>query len=294
MRSISTTASNNTTGFPSSSSNSPHMSAHLLNNNYQSSSTNSPLRLDWESLRKQARQLENEIDSKLVAYSKLSSNYTTSNLPMSGLAMTSAGQSSTSNNTSDLLFSSLSNEIEDALKKLTNVNSKMSDSLNSEANINSSATVHTLQRHRDILRDYSNEYEKTKRNIISFKEREKLLSNSSGNQRTMSSSSEKNLNNRRTDSGNGSTALYMKEYDHLKSSHNLIDQQIELAVSVKENLTSQRQSLRYIQTKMNSIAHKFPMINNLVQKIKFKKKKDSIVLGVVIALCLIIMLLYIF
>lgn len=79
-----------------------------------------------------------------------------------------------------------------------------------------------LKRHRDILRDYSIEYEKTKRNIIQFKEREKLLSNNSP--RTGSSSNESNLNNRMN---NNSTSLYMKEHDHLKSSHLLIDQQLE-------------------------------------------------------------------
>lgn len=101
----------------------------------------------------------------------------------------------------------------------------MNDCLNSESMANVNGVVHTLQRHRDILRDYSHEYEKTKRNILSFKEREKLLASSSFR------TNESNLNNRRSDSansnGSNSTSLYMKEYDHLKSSHNLIDQQLE-------------------------------------------------------------------
>ena len=80
-----------------------------------------------------------------------------------------------------------------------------------------------FKRHRDILRDYSQEFEKTKRNIISFKEREKLLTNSSYRL------NESNLNNRRSESitNSNSTSLYMKEFDHLKNSHSLIDQQLE-------------------------------------------------------------------
>ena len=48
---------------------------------------------------------------------------------------------------SDLLFVTLSNEIEEALKKLTFVNSKMSDAIGNEmmSDVNSSGTVHTLQ-----------------------------------------------------------------------------------------------------------------------------------------------------
>lgn len=87
--------------------------------------------------------------------------------------------------------------------------------------------VNFQQRHQDILRDYSHEYEKTKRNIQSYKEREKLLSLSSNR-----SSNESSLNNRRLDNnnpnGSNSSSFYMnKEYDHLKSSHILIDQQLE-------------------------------------------------------------------
>lgn len=67
-----------------------------------------------------------------------------------------------------------------------------------------------------------------------------------------------------------------------------------IAELTKENLQSQRQSMRLIQQKMNTLAHKFPLINNLVQKIKFKKRKDTIVLATVISVCLILMLLYIF
>ena len=82
--------------------------------------------------------------------------------------------------------------------------------------------MYFLKRHRDILRDYSHEYEKTKRNIVSYKEREKLLTPSVNSNR---SSNETNLNNRGNQ--NNATSLYMKEFDHLKSSHNLIDQQLE-------------------------------------------------------------------
>jgi hypothetical protein len=51
---------------------------------------------------------------------------------------------------SDLLFSTLSNEIEDSLKKLNVINGKMSDSLNSDSrndmnSASNSGNVYTLQ-----------------------------------------------------------------------------------------------------------------------------------------------------
>jgi hypothetical protein len=86
------------------------------------------------------------------------------------------------------LFETLTIEIDQLLKKLTQTNNKMSDSIGISDTIldTSNASVHTLQRHRDILRDYTQEFEKTKRG----------------------------LNNRRFE--NNSTTLYLKESEHLK------------------------------------------------------------------------------
>jgi len=132
------------------------MSSNLLNS-YSSSAfqgNSNSSNNDWESLRKQARQLENEIDSKLVGFSKLCNNFAASSYTSpaaaalnSSLARTSSGSTSpgASSSSSDLIFLTLSNEIEDALKKLTALNGKMSESLNNENVISSSGTVHTLQ-----------------------------------------------------------------------------------------------------------------------------------------------------
>jgi len=288
MRSISGTTSTKTTPLESSG-----MKSNVLNS-YASSSfaSNNQNSSEWESFRKQARQLENEIDSKLVSLSKLCSNFAASSYTQNNnsVARTNSGASTSGSSSSDIMFLTLSNEIEDALKRLTALNGKMSDCLNNENTIQSSGTVHTLQRHQDILRDYSHEYEKTKRNIQSYKEREKLLSSSSSR-----SPNENSLNNRNNPNGNNSSSFYMnKEYDHLKSSHILIDQQLETAEITNKNLLSQRQSMKIIQQKMNTLVHKFPLINNLVKRVKLKKRKDTIILAAVISVCLILMLLYIF
>ena len=88
----------------------------------------------------------------------------------------------------------------------------------------------------------------------------------------------------------------------------LIDEQISIALETRESLVSQREILEVanrvtllfdcffqaVQTKVNVLTNKFPMINNLVNKINFRKRRDTIILGVVIGLCLVFMLWYIF
>jgi Golgi SNAP receptor complex protein 1 len=229
---------------------------------------------DWEDLRKQARQHENEIDTKLMSFSKLCSNYVAHDQNDTTSATTTTPTSS---------FETVSNEIEKLLDRLSDINKRMSDIVPSLLGPNSAAT-HTLQRHHEILQDYRREFERTKTNIRSYKSREDLLLNDSTNKSDITTAG---LSSRRQD-------YYLREMGHLNSSHKLLDTNIEMASMIKKDLSDQRRMFLNITTKINSIANRFPLVNNLLQKIKLKKRKDSLVLGFVIAICLIILLLYMF
>jgi len=227
---------------------------------------------EWEDLRKQARQHENEIDAKLMSFSKLCSNYLAHD----------QSNSSTSTSTSSS-FETMSTEIEKLLELLSEINQRMSDVVPSLLGSNSGAP-HTLQRHHEILQDYGREFERTKANIRNFQHREDLLIN---NNTTNSDISSTGLSSRRQD-------YYLREMGHLNSSHKLLDTNLEMASMIRKDLSDQRRHFINITSKVNALANRFPLVNNLLQKIKVKKRKDSLVLGFVIAICLLILLLYMF
>ncbi|CAG7730036.1 unnamed protein product [Allacma fusca] len=162
----------------------------------------------WEDLRKEALYLENEIDSKLVSYSKIGASTVVYV------------------NESDRMFESLSEEIQGLLGKLNHVNEEMTTIASSTPGLSTTAVIHTIQRHREIFQDYSQEFRKTQTNLRSRREREELLQ---GVRKEIDSS--KNSLSRRMD-------LYMKEHDHLKSSERMVDEQISIAIDTKENLIS--------------------------------------------------------
>ncbi|UJR10018.1 hypothetical protein I4U23_014241 [Adineta vaga] len=244
------------------------------NNSY--SSTNSRMAVapgtDWEDLRKQARQLENEIDAKLVSFSKLCSNY---------VAREHSSLSSSSPTAS--AFETMSIEIEKLLERLTDTNKRMTDAMPALLGPNTAAT-HTLQRHHEICQDYRREFERTKANIRNFQTREDLLMNNNSNNMDMNT---QGLNSRRNE-------YYLREMEHLNSSHKLIDRQLENMVTLKDNLFDQRKHFMNITHKVKTIANRFPLMNNILHKIKLKKRKDSLVLGFVIACCVIFLLFYMF
>jgi len=234
----------------------------------------------WEDLRKEARYLENEIDSKLVNYSKMGANASAS------FGVTNEVKNESAplllNNNDDRMIDSISDEIEGFLKQLSRVNDQMTEISNSTPTLSTPALIHTIQRHRDILQDYSQEFRRTQNNLRSRKEREELLQ---GVKSEIDSS--KTALSRRMD-------LYVKEHDHLKNSERLVDEQISIAIDTKENLVNQRMAFKKIQSRINDLSSRFPAISNLIQKINLKKRKDTIIIGCVFGVCTFLFILYTF
>ncbi|AWO99803.1 Golgi SNAP receptor complex member 1 isoform 2 [Scophthalmus maximus] len=235
----------------------------------------------WEGLRKQARQLENELDLKLVSFSKLCTSYSSSSRDQR-----TRDSRSDSGSYQDNILVAMTTELEQLLANLTAVNDKMAEYTNTPGvSSHNAALMHTLQRHRDILQDYTHEFHKTKGNFFSLREREDLLGSVHRDIESYKSSS--GVNNRKTE-------LLLKEHEHLRSSDRLIDNAISIAMATKENITFQRGMFKSIQTRVTTLANRFPTINGLIQKINLRKRRDSLILGGVIGVCTILLLLYTF
>ncbi|XP_075887949.1 Golgi SNAP receptor complex member 1-like isoform X2 [Nelusetta ayraudi] len=238
---------------------------------------------NWEEFRKQARQLENELDLKLVSFSKLCTSYSSSSKQGQWTRDSRTDSVDTSH---DTMLAAMTAELEQLLASLIAVNDKMAESMNMQGPPSHNAgMMHTLQRHRDILQDYTHEYQKTKNNFFTLREREDLLG--SVHREIESYKSGSGVNNRKTE-------LFLKEHQHLKNSDSLIDNAISIAMATKENMTFQRGMLKSIQTRVTTLANRFPTINSLIHKINLRKRRDSFILGGVIGICTILLLLYTF
>lgn len=226
----------------------------------------------WDALRKQARHLENDIDLKLIAFNKV------------GAAAPASTSGPSPSDTAPLLgdhvFESLSLEIEQMLDKLSGLNEKMAEIPGTGA-----AVMHVLQRHREILHGYRQEFLKIQANHTTRMEREELL-RGSGLGPSMSSSP--------STSGLSRRDMYLKENTHLHNSSSMVNDQISIAMETKEHLTSQRQHMKRFQTRMHDISHRFPLISSLIQRINIRKRRESLILGGVIAVCTILLLMYAF
>jgi Golgi SNAP receptor complex protein 1 len=226
----------------------------------------------------QARALENQIDAKLIALSKLgtslktptSSDFGSLRTPLLAAEERHDDESVTSS------FVSMAEELDNLLSRLSSVNTSLSDW--TDRHPSNAAIQHTLQRHRHILKDYRQEYQQTKTNISALVKRHELLGDGEHGGKNGDLSS-----NVRMD-------LLLKESEHARNSDRLIDDQINIAIEARDTLVNQRLAFKAIQTKLNDISNRFPMINNLVQKINLRKRRDAIIVAIVLGLCLTFLL----
>ncbi|KAK3881781.1 hypothetical protein Pcinc_013811 [Petrolisthes cinctipes] len=195
------------------------------------------VKMSFEDLRKRARQLESEIDVKLVSFSKIAASYGSN-------SASSSNSESVALLSGDQMYETISVELEQLLSALSDINEKM----NSCSHGSSVATIHTLQRHRDILQDYTHEFQRTNNAIISRKEREQLLGGGRGGN-----------NNNKSLAGLSRRDLYLKESEHLVNSEGMVDEQITIAMETRDHLKSQREAFKMIQTKLAYVTYPYKL-----------------------------------
>ncbi|GJQ83462.1 Gos28 [Trypoxylus dichotomus] len=217
--------------------------------------------LSYEDLRKQARHLENDIDLKLVAFSKLGAGI---NTPHSHNAPDTVPLLSEEDT-----FEAMGLEIEQLLGKLTQINERMS-----EQPVSGAAMLHILRRHKDILADLSRDFRKINSQHLVRREREQLLRSNK-------------QDNFRPEGVNRREQYTLKESTHLYNSDRLVNDQISIAMETREHLTNQRQTFKKMQTRFNDISNRFPMLNSLIQRINIRKRRDSIIIGLVVAFAIL-------
>lgn len=215
----------------------------------------------YEQLHRQCRTLENLFDTKLTSYSQLVS---TISRPSEDVE---AGGSRER-------WKDLEMEIEELLEKLEETNEHLA-TLDSETL--SPSMLRAIQRHRELLQDNSRELKRTKASVQNALDQANLLSGVRNDIDAYKSSAADSL---------------LAERGGIDSSHRMTDDMLNQAYETRADLARQRSSLSGISTRMTNVLNTMPGINNLVSMIKSRRRRDSIILGVVIGVCIILILSY--
>ncbi|CAK9269314.1 unnamed protein product [Sphagnum jensenii] len=210
----------------------------------------------WDDLRKQARKLESELDIKLASFRRLGNG--------------PAGDGQGDGNGA---------EIERLLQQLNEVNKQMQSWVSSAG---SDVLSHTLTRHRNILQELSQEFSRIRVSAKANQEHAELLKHfSQGDGRRSFMESEMG----------GEQALLLEQATINRTTDH-IDSVIGQAQEAFNALRFQRSTFGDISTKISTVGMKLPLVNSVLNAIRRRKSRDTIIVAGVASICSILILLY--
>ena len=90
------------------------------------------------------------------------------------------------------------------------------------------------------------------------------------------------------------SSAILRERANIGGVNNALDDVIGQAQNVASSLMQQRRVFDGVNSKLTTLGSRFPVVNSLLTSIRRRKAKDTIVMSLVVALCLALMLLYMF
>ncbi|KAH7886044.1 V-snare-domain-containing protein [Phlebopus sp. FC_14] len=217
-----------------------------------------------DSLHRQCRTLEALFDSKLTAYARLASTI-------------AKDQDDVEAGGSRERWRDLEDEVEDLLEKLRETNEALLALSNNPGSAPSQSMSRAIQRHREVYQDYAREFGRTRANIKHAVEQASLLTGVRNDIDAYKSSAADSL---------------LAERGRIDSSHRMTDDILEQAYETRAEFSRQSASLAGISTRITGVMTAMPGINNLLAMIKSRRRRDSVIIGIVIAVCLVSLLSY--
>jgi len=137
--------------------------------------------------------------------------------------------------------------------------------------------LRAIQRHRELFQDNARELKRTKTSVQNALDQANLLSGVRNDIEAYKSTTADSL---------------LAERGRIDSSHRMTDDILNQAYETRSEFSRQRASLAGINTRMMNVLNTMPGINNLVSMIKSRRRRDSIIMGLVIGVCMIIIISY--
>ncbi|KAJ6621081.1 v-SNARE protein [Mycena sp. CBHHK59/15] len=206
----------------------------------------------YDQLHRQCRTLENLFDTKLTSYSQLVASISQhSDVEASG---------------SSERWKDLELELDDLLEKLEETNEQLS-TLASEPDTLSASMLRAIQRHAELFQDNARELKRTKTSVKNALDHANLLSGVRNDIDAYKSSAADSL---------------LAERGRIDSSHRMTDDVLEQAYETRAEFSRQRTALAGINSRMKTVLNTMPGVSNLVSMISSRRRRDSIIMGVVI------------
>ncbi|KAI0660586.1 V-snare-domain-containing protein [Cubamyces menziesii] len=221
---------------------------------------------NYDSLHRQCRTLESLFDTKLTAYARLASSITRNHDDVEASGSTER-------------WHDLEVEVDELLEKLQEINDQLSALAEDTENPPSQSMLRAIQRHREVYLDYARELRRTKGNVKTALDQANLLSGVRNDIDAYKSSAADSL---------------LAERGHIDNSHRMTDDMLAQAYETRAEFARQRTTISGINARMQGVLSSMPGINNLLSMIKTRRRRDAVIIGCLIGVCMVLLFMYMF
>lgn len=225
--------------------------------------------------------LETEIDRKIVSYGQLSTLNSSSRPANPVDTLSTRPTSSSDAQSAEIAIESQLRQLSQLVDALAAYLDRQYPGSSGGASVNPSMQ-HMLQRHRDVLYDYNKEFKRMKYNAQAMREHASLLG-----------SVQNDINQYKNEHGSSQQDMLLNERRKVDGVHRLADSVVEAAYTARASLLDQRTNIVNSSRRVGGVLSRIPGINTLMVKIQARKRRDALIMGGVVAFCIIVIFLYI-
>ncbi|CUM55816.1 unnamed protein product [Debaryomyces tyrocola] len=216
--------------------------------------------------RSQALNLEKQADTLLSRYSAFQN-------------LSNTSSSDEENELSDSIFENL--------QKRENVVNTLNRISETDTNL-STSKLQQLQRHKEILSEHRRSYAKIKGVIKEERNRNNLLFSVRSDIDAHRERSSNNSNNRDLNAND----YILDESVRADNANSFAERLLQQAYNTRDELYSQRAHLSNAQLRMMGAVLLIPGINVLISRINTRRKRDTLILATVIAICILVLFFF--
>ncbi|RLV91207.1 Golgi SNAP receptor complex member 1 [Spathaspora sp. JA1] len=184
----------------------------------------------------------------------------------------------------------IKSSIQDILDKRDSIINKLNRIGETMDNL-STSKLQQLTRHREILHEHKLSFNKIQDTISQDRNRNNLL---------FSVRSDINAHRQQqqqvvSETGTGGVSAHdyiLDESQRVDSANSFAERLLQSAFNTRDELINQRQYLNNAQAKMFSTLQHIPGLNVLISKINTRRKRDTLILATVIALCILLLFFF--
>lgn len=235
--------------------------------------------MTWEVQSRRVRQTQSKLDAKLTAYSQYVSEVARHGPMRAPSDAVAVDMSGTSTPSAPPDHTAMEADIQSLLVQYSEELDELASSMNDPLLPPNSTQVHTIQRHRELLVEFEREFFRSKTNVRQALDRQQLLGHV-----------KQDIHDYRTQHATEVQA-YLDERTHLERSHRMVDETLDQAYATQNEFRAQREQLSGTLTRLTHIAAQMPGIQSIIALISRRRRRDSVILAVVIGVCIVALLL---